>query len=97
MALIRALPEDYNLFFSSLSVKDDLDKAMAPVAKLELSALMRKGLVESGEMRTGVEVTLSFNLVNAVHLASPQHQLESFWVKLKSRQVCSEKSLMNCW
>ena len=31
-----------------------------PVAKLELSASMRKGLVGLGEMRTGAEVTLGF-------------------------------------
>jgi len=47
-----------------------------PVAKPELLALMRKGLIRSGEMRTGAEVTLPFNLANAVRSASPQCQLE---------------------
>jgi len=55
----------------------------------------RKGLVGSGEMRTGVEVTLPFNLANAVCSASPQRQPESFWVKSKSGRACSEKSRMN--
>jgi len=32
MALIRALPEDYNSFVSSLLLKDDLDKAAVQIA-----------------------------------------------------------------
>ena len=77
------------------SSSEDIWERTAPVAKLELSASMRKGLVGSGEMRTGVEVTLPFNLANVVCLASPQRQLESFWVKFKSGRACSEKSRMN--
>ena len=32
MALIRALPEDYNSFVSSILLKDDLDKAAVQIA-----------------------------------------------------------------
>ena len=63
--------------------------------KSELSASMQKGLVGSGEMRTGAEVTLPFNLANAVRSASPQCQPELFRVKSKSGRACSEKSRMN--
>jgi len=77
------------------SSSEDIWERTAPVAKSELSALMRKGLVGSGEMRTRVEVTLPFNLANAVRSASPQRQLESFQVKSKSGRACSEKSRMN--
>ena len=78
------------------SSSKDTWKRTTPVAKSELLASMQKGLVGSGEMRTGVEVTLPFNLANAVRLTSPQRQLELFWVKSKSEWVCSEKSWMNC-
>jgi len=76
------------------SSKDTWERT-APVAKSELSASMRKGLVGSGEMRTGAEVTLCFSLAKAVRSASSQRQRESFRVRSKSRQACSEKSLMN--
>jgi len=69
------------------SSSGDTWKRTAPITKLELLASMQKGLVELGEMRTGAEVTLCFSLVNAVHSASLQYQLESFWVKLKSAGV----------
>jgi len=74
------------------SSSEDTWQRTAPITKSELSASMRKGLVGLGEMRTGVEVTLPFNLANAVHSASPQHQLESFRVNSKSGRACSEKS-----
>ena len=64
---------DWVPFFSS---SEDTWERTAPVAKSELLASVRKGLVGSGEMRTGAEVTLSFNLANAVRSASPQCQLE---------------------
>ncbi len=83
---------DWVPFFSS---SEDTWERTAPVAKSELLASVRKGLVGSGEMRTGAEVTLPFNLANVVHSASPQCQPESFWVKSKSGQACSEKSRMN--
>jgi len=66
-----------------------------PVAKSELLASMRKGLVGSGEMRTGAEVMLCFSLAKAVRSASSQRQRESFRIRSKSGQACSEKSLMN--
>ena len=56
----------------------------APVAKSELSALIQNGFVESGEMRTGTEVTLSFSLSKAVHSAVPQLHFTLFWVGSKS-------------
>ena len=77
------------------SSSEDIWERTAPIAKLELSASMRKGLVGSGEMRTGAEVTLPFNLANVVRSASPQRQPESFRVKSKSGRACSEKSQMN--
>ena len=77
------------------SSSEDTWERTAPVAKSELSASMRKGLVGLGEMRTGAEVTLPFNLANAVRSASPQHQPESFQIKSKSRRACSKKSRIN--
>ena len=47
------------------SSKDTWERT-APVAKSELSASMWKGLVGSGEMRTGAEVTLCFSLAKAL-------------------------------
>jgi len=67
-----------------LSSSEDIWERTAPIAKSELSASMRKGLVGSGEIRTGADVTLPFNLANAVRSASPQRQPESFRVKSKS-------------
>jgi len=43
----------------------------ALVAKSELSASIRKGLVESGEMRTGADVTLCLSRSNADCLLGP--------------------------
>ena len=77
-----------------LSSEDTWERT-APVAKSELSASMRKGLVGLGEMRTGAEVTLCLSLVKAVRSASSQRQRESFRVRSKSGRACSEKSLMN--
>ncbi len=56
----------------------------APVVKSELSASIRNGFIESGEMRTGAEVTLSFSLSKAVHLAVPQLHFTLFQVRSKS-------------
>jgi len=47
-------------------------RGLHPLQSLELSASMWKGLVGSGEMRTRAEVTLPFNLANAVCSASPK-------------------------
>ena len=72
----------------------------APVAKLELSALMRKGpkgFVKSGEMRTGIDVTLPFSLLNVDCLLAFQRHTQSFNVRSKSGRTCSEKSLIKCW
>jgi len=77
------------------SSSEDTWERTAPIAKSELLASMWKGLVRSGEMRTRAEVTLPFNLANAVRLDSPQRQLESFQVKSKSGWACSKKSRMN--
>jgi len=66
-----------------------------PVAKLELSASIRKGLVESGEMRTRAAVTLCLSLSKADCSVASQRHLESFRVKSNSGQACSEKSWIN--
>ena len=63
----------------------------APVTKSKLSASIRNGFVESGEMRTGTEVTLSFSLSKAVHSVVPQLHFASFQIRSKSGRVCSEK------
>ena len=56
----------------------------APVVKSKLSASIRNGFVESSEMRTGTEVTLSFSLSKAVHSVVPQFHFTSFQIRLKS-------------
>src|SRR6266508_4925401 len=60
---------------------------MAPVTKSKLSALIRNGFIESGKMRTGTEVTLSFSLSKAVHSEVPQLYFASFQVRSKKSVV----------
>jgi len=91
----QGLGEESDVTGCHFSSSKDTWERTAPIAKLELSALMWKGLVRSGEMRTGVEVTLPFSLVNAVRSASPQRQPESFQIRSKSGWACSKKSRMN--
>ena len=57
---------------------------MAPVAKSELSASIQNSFIESGKMRTGAEVTLSFSLSKAAHSVVLQLHFALFWVRLKS-------------
>ena len=56
----------------------------APVTKSELSVSIQNGFIKSSEMRTGAEVTLSFSLSKAVHLAVLQLYFTLFWIRSKS-------------
>ena len=48
MALIRTLPDNYNLFVSSLLLKDGLDKAVVQIAKITSTDVARKSLLLLG-------------------------------------------------
>jgi len=54
MALIRALPEDYNLFVSSLSLKDDLDKAAVQIVFVREDNQRRRRQEESPAIGTAL-------------------------------------------
>src|SRR6266699_4711656 len=66
----------------------------APVAKSELSASMRKGLVGSGKIRTGAEVTLRLRPLKADCSSVPQCHFSSFLVRSNRSRACWEKSWM---
>src|SRR6266446_7680554 len=66
----------------------------APVVKSELSASMRKGLVGSGEIRTGAEVTLRLRPLKADCSSAPQCHFSSFLVRSNRGRACWEKPWM---
>src|SRR5467141_1473569 len=59
MALIRALPEDYNSFVSSLLLKDDLDKAAVQIACVREDNQRRRRQEESPAIGTALAASSS--------------------------------------
>ena len=59
MALIRALPEDYNSFVSSLLLKDDLDKAAVQIAFVREDNQRRHRQEESPAIGTALAASSS--------------------------------------
>ena len=59
MGLIQALPEDYNLFVSSLLLKDDLDKAVVQIGFVHADNQLRRRQEESPAIGTAVAASSS--------------------------------------
>ena len=65
MALIRALPEDYNSFVSSLLLKDDLDKAAVQIAFVREDNQRRRRQEESPAIGTALAASSSSSTICA--------------------------------
>ena len=65
MALIRALPEDYNSFVSSLLLKDDLDKAAVQIAFVREDNQRRRRQEESPAIGTALATSSSSSITCA--------------------------------
>jgi len=72
MALIRALPEYYNSFVSSLLLKDDLDMAVIQIAFVREDNRRRRRQEQSPAVGTGLPAFSSSCLCERLNSSSPK-------------------------
>jgi len=73
MALIQALPEDYNSFVSSLLLKDDLDKAAVQIVFVHEDNQRRRRQEESPAIGTALATSSSSSTTTCAFCGSSGH------------------------